>query len=88
MIKKKMEYLKDKGEVTEKETEKVDEIVEKSSTTDQVINKVRNNFDLTPFGKVNNVKSCGDFPSGQPSRGFSRRRNLLSPWLMGCVFGW
>lgn len=45
MIKKKMEYLKDKGEVTEKETEKVDEIVEKSSTTDQVINKVRNNFE-------------------------------------------
>ena len=47
MIKKKMEYLKDQGELTEQEKDKIGDIVEKSSTTDEVINKVENNFEET-----------------------------------------
>ena len=44
-VKKKMEYLEDIGKLTEEEKDTVGEIVEESTTTDEIIEKVDENFE-------------------------------------------
>lgn len=45
MIQKKVDYLKDRGEITEEDEEKLDDIVEESKTTTEMIRKVGNRFE-------------------------------------------